>query len=648
MAWRVKVVRATTHRELARALSHILPSFLLTVAATLAANGCSSNADDEKTAPPAVELSGTLPASDCAAGTMPVVGAATCAPVGTLSCADGFEASATGWGCDAKQPARGCTGTKRAKIGETTCTPIDDCSGPFPPPGAFAIVRSAAELDTALANAPSGATIALDEGVYKAIKIEKDVSLVGRCAELVQFMGPGVRGIQTVGDGVTAKLRSLSVSGFDGAVLSSYGSEVEAASIHISQAKIGFLAGEAKMTVTSSIVDGDEQSQNGANTMLGGKLTLSDVHIRGIGTAVTSFDPKSEIVLKKSTLSYEGADQKTNLVMALRAGAVRIEESLVQVRASSVLFIGKDMPGLPVKDVDVGGSVAFVRSVVRQTGFNRQGPLGKVSAGGSLELNETSVEHQSYFAFMVGETDSKARITNSVIRSAPTDDFYRSALFVTMGAAADVSGTAIISARQNALLVGRTGSRLTLEKSLVLGTEFRGPGPNAALGGSSIGVAAGDDSLLVIKDCAIVKNQQFSVLASDGARVEIARTIVDESERVGVDEASAMGGDAVVVGSSARLSMDSSIVRGSGDAALMIVGGDGIVDSCRFVNNKVGVHLTGTKLREQSTAPPEPIAEELVLVRSTFEATEARVRESEMLLPEMAGPVAAPAATPKK
>lgn len=593
-----------------------------------------SEGDDTRTANDA-----TLPAIDCAAGTMPVLGSTSCAPVGTTACAEGFAPSSSGWGCDAISIATACTGPTRAKLGEpSACVAIDDCAAPFPPATSFAVVKSAAELEDALAKAPRGATIALDEGQYGAIKIEQDVTLVGRCASRVRFVGPGARGIQVVGENVKAKLRSLSVSGFEGGVVSSYGSDVDAASLFIEKTKIGFLSGEATMTVSSSVVEGNAQSQNALNTMMGGLLTATDVELRGTQTAIASFDPKSSVVVKRSIVTYEGANQKADLLMALRGGDIRVEESLVRTRASSVLFLGKDLPGIPAKDVDRAGRISFVRSNVRQVDFNREGAAGKITSGGSVSFEESTFEHQSFYALMAGDAESKVTLTNSVLRSAPTDDFFRSALFITGGASSTITGSAIVNARQSALLVAHPGSSLTLDRSLVANTEFRAPGPNAETGGSAIAVGAGDQASLIIKDSAIVKSQQFGVFASDAALVEIRGSVVDGAGAIDDGIAEMRGGDAIVIDNQSRLAMESSVVRGSGDAALMLVGGDGIVDSCRFVNNRVGLHLSGTKLRELSAsepAPSEPGASELVLRKTSFEATDARVRESDTTLPTM-------------
>jgi hypothetical protein len=52
------------------------------------------------------------------------------------------------------------------------------------------------------------------------------------------------------------------------------------------------------------------------------------------------------------------------------------------------------------------------------------------------------------------------------------------------------------------------------------------------------------------------------------------------------------------------------------------------------VNNKVGIHLTGTRLRETNERPAEQPAEELVLVKPIFvQTTESRVRTAEITLP---------------
>jgi hypothetical protein len=166
--------------------------------------------------------------------------------------------------------------------------------------------------------------------------------------------------------------------------------------------------------------------------------------------------------------------------------------------------------------------------------------------------------------------------------------------------------------------------------SFSLGTDTAGSGRVPAGFNNLVGLKP-SRGLLSNTGMARACREQFGLMADGNGRAEIERTFFDAT-RVSPDHGG--GGDAVVVTGGAILAMSASVVRGSEDAAVMAVGGIGIVDESRFVNNKVGIHLTGTRLRETNERPAEQPAEELVLVKPIFvQTTESRVRTAEITLP---------------
>lgn len=569
---------------------------------------------------------GPMPPATCEAGTRPEVGERECQPVGVAECAEGFARSEDGWGCEAITAEEGCSGVRRAKLGDAKCVPDDDCDAPFPPAGVDAVVASSAELEAKLASLPAGSTIALDTGVYSAITVEKDVKLVGRCAEKVRVRGPGTRGVYIVGE-LTVDVRSIGIEGFDGGLVAAYGPTVTASKLVLSGNKISVVAGESTVTVDHSVLEGA-----GASAQLAAKLTLDQVEIRDASTAISAYEDDTELTFRRSVAHYAGESRTSKMIHAWGGAKVLVDESLVRTRAGGLAGVGNALPGTPVDATKArGGIVRVVASELRQLGFVRDNPWATISKGGTMELDRTSVLHESVYAFMVGDAESTFTARGSSIRSGPTDGIFRSALFVTDGAAGDLEDTAIVGAIQAAATAGHAGSRLSLSRSLVTGTLFRGPGPNAEQGGAGIAVGVADDATLVMKDSAVVASEQFGLMADGNGRAEIERTFFDAT-RVSPEHGG--GGDAIVVTGGAVLAMSTSVVRGSEDAALMAVGGVGIVDESRFVNNKVGIHLTGTRLRETNERPAEQPPEELVLVKAVFvQTTEARVRTAEITLP---------------
>jgi hypothetical protein len=252
---------------------------------------------------------GPMPPAACEAGARPEVGNAQCQPVGVAECADGFARSEDGWACEAITAEAGCSGVRRANLGDAKCVPDDDCDVPVPPAGVDAVVASSSELESKLASLPAGSTIALDTGVYSAITVEKDVKLVGRCAEKVRVRGPGQRGIYIVGE-LTVSVHSLGIEGFDGGLVAAYGPTVTASKIVFSGNAISVVAGESTVTVEKSVLEGA-----GASAQLAAKLTLSEVEIRDASPAISAYEDDTELTLRRSVAHYAGesASARSNM-----------------------------------------------------------------------------------------------------------------------------------------------------------------------------------------------------------------------------------------------------------------------------------------------------------------------------------------------
>jgi hypothetical protein len=596
----------------------------------VAAVGCGSDPVTPDEPDPEV-YTGILPAEDCGPGTMARVGETTCVAVGPTSCPDGFRRASDGWGCEAVLPEGGCTGAQRAALGATACAPVGDCNAPFPPADAYAVAVDATSLDEALASAPSGATIALESGEYDAVTLTKDVTLVGRCPESVIFRGPGQRGI-FLQSGLEVTLRSLTVDGFQGGVVASYGPTVSLAQVVLSNNDLGIVAGEATADVRDSVIIGrDEDDQPGAavSALIGATVTVADVEVRGFETAVSSFDPGSLVRMERSVASYVGPNESSRLVVAYVGAEVEIVDSALHARSGGQIAAGRKL-GTPGDDPPPPATVRVTGSELRQTGENRARGLVLVSDDAHVDLDDTTIHHQSYFAVQVGAATLAMR--RSVITTDPTFDVYRSGVFATLGATAELDSVAIISAYQNALLAAHPGSRMIIRDSLVQGTEFRGPGPNAEFGGSALAIAAGDGAEIVFERSALDRNQQFAVFAEALARVQITASLIDRN--LPADDGGF--GEGIVISEDARLSISGSMVRRSADAAIAVAHAAGSVDDTVFLGNGVVVHLDGAALREESAAP-EAAPGELLFRDNVLFGNTTFQREGPFFLPSFAG-----------
>jgi hypothetical protein len=125
----------------------------------------------------------------------------------------------------------------------------------------------------------------------------------------------------------------------------------------------------------------------------------------------------------------------------------------------------------------------------------------------------------------------------------------------------------------------------------------------------------GGGASLSVVDSAVVGSEQFGVLGADGSRMELTRTLVDDTA---ITKA-LVSGVGVGVTNGTQLAMDACVVRGSGDAALLFVDSQAIVQASRFSSYKVGVHLQGTALVEVKEPPRAQDAARAVFFANVFE-----------------------------
>ena len=594
---------------------------LLTVFAVLASLGTEGCAEKSSTEISTAASTPAPPLASCAAGTMPSLESGACEPVGPSRCPEGFAAAKGGWGCSAIVPAAACKGATRATLGQTECAPVDDCEAPFPPRGAT-VVHDSAQLAAAIAVADPGATIALETGTYGSITTDQDVTLVGRCASKVIVKGPGTRGVFIQQERAIA-LRSMTITGFQGGIVASYFSPtVDVSHVVLTGNQIGIVAGEATVTISQSVIEGhpaDKSStpDDGAVTVeIGAKVTLTDVDVRDASNTFAAFDAPGTIEVRRSVVTYDGPTRSAELVQAFRGGAVTITESAVHMREAGFASLGSELQGLPAPKDPKPGSLRVVASEIVQRGADRsERQLVLMGSGSSVTFDRSTVVHQSAIGVLASGPGTRVTLTDSVVLAEQTSGLPRIAVMALRGASALLTRSAVVDACQNALATGHDGSTLTLDHSLVMGTKFGGPGPEADLGGVGMAIAVGDGASLSVVDSAIVASEQFGIVGESSARLKLTRTLVDGT----IATSAAVSGVGVSVSNGAQLTMDACLVRGSGDAALMFVDSPAIVQGSRFSSNKVGVHVQGTSLVEVKDPPHAGDPAEVVFYANVFE-----------------------------
>lgn len=551
-------------------------------------------------------------------------------PVGP-TCAAGFAASESGWGCSPILPASACTGGTRAVLGETSCVPVDVCDGAFPPKNA-AVVRDDASLKAALASVPDGSTIALDSGTYGGIEVPGDfrtLHFVGRCADKVKIRGTGQRGVFVTGV-LKVSLESLTIEGFQAGIVSSWGADVSASKVVVRDAQLPLTAGgdAAKLVVRDSVVELTKPFPPGTaaaslEASKTGALTVEGTDIRGYDTFASAFEAGTTITARRSVFTYAGGVSNTSKIMTLASSDVLFEESALRFRNGRFAFVARDLPGVAATANSSGGNLHFKNSTVTHSGAEFDGALSTVHDGGHVSLEGTTFEHQASSAWMIGDATSTITTKGSVIRGLVKTDALRNAVWVLRGGSADLDDTAIVNAQQNALVVSHAGSRMTMSKSLVYETFAGRAQTDPAMGSSGIGVLAGAEATVSMNDSALVYSRYAGVLAAANAQVDIQRSILDAS-RVGPEGTGGCG----LAAAQARVVMEDSLVRGSQDVALVFLGGEGIVKRTHFIDNPVGVHISETKIIDASEDPKSSSKNQLIFFHNVFEGTQTPVREA--------------------
>lgn len=471
-------------------------------------------------------------------------------------------------------------------------------------------MNDASSLATALAQAPAGATIALDAGSYGAISINKNVTLIGRCAQKVVFKGSDLRGIYIVNN-LKVHLQSLTVDGFGGGVVAAYGPSVSLSKVVIENSSIGLVVGQASADISNSVIVGQPatsptatSASGGIEVSLGGKVTASDVEVRN-SDGLNAYDDGTTVDLERSVLSYTGPDKAARLVDAFAGAKVTINESSLDARASGWLIGGRALPSIQYPTPPQPASIDVTASVFRQSGANEHRGLATLTDGARASFTGTTLHHQSYTALQVGNGAS-ATLVDSAITTEPVYDTYRSALFVTQAGSATLTGVAIVDAYQNALLVGHPGSSLKLSKSLVLGTEFRGPGPEAQLGGAALAVGAGDGAQLDVTDSTISATPQYALYGESKSHIQVSGSLIDQT----TEAPQKAGGDGVVLIDDSQLSMKNSMVRSSSESGMAVANATAKVEGTAFVENAAVLQLNGATL---SQTPADQAAPRQVL-----------------------------------
>lgn len=499
-------------------------------------------------------------AGSCAPGTVAFFGQTTCTAVGPGDCPSGFEREGSGLGCKPVVTSAECTGATRPRLGATTCVPVGDCDAPFPPAGATYFVDDSytagqidakhfATIQAAVVAAPSGATIAIEEGTYSGtVTLPKAVTLVGRCAAKVVLNGAGAetpglevaKKIKTAFRGLTVKDFEVGVSAGGGADVTLEGLVVEA------NRRLGILGADAGtrvlakgVVVRGTLPDASGRFGHGAASGFEGEMTIEDSAITGSSEIGAGAQRDGRITVRRTVVSGV-AQRASNDAYGWGIGTQTGGQATVVESAILDTFAGG------VVAAEAGTSVRLERSYVRGVGKGPTSGGGTVAAaalaqgkGASLDIVGSTLAGADEAGVFV-TLGAKVSIASSVVRDLEGDPLDGAGIQIGEASTATVSSTAVVATTVSAIL-----SAGTLDATDVYVADVAGAGL-AARGTAKV-------SRLVIEDLLPGKGDasEFSGLYVDkGGSLEVSEMTVHKAHGLG----------ALALGSGTKLTLRRGVI----------------------------------------------------------------------------------------
>lgn len=585
-----------------------------------------SGVEDDRCAPAGFEacLDGAGPGgapcgelAACGAGEVAFFGRTECTPVGPGECPPGFARDPSGLGCSPVIAETTCTGATRPRLGSTSCAPVGDCAAPFPPAAATYFVDDSftpGEVDAthfttiqaAVAAAPAGATIAIEEGTYTGtVTLPRAVTLAGRCAARVTLRGGDV---STPGVEVTRKIkasvRGLTITSFEVGVSANAGVEMALDDLVLEgNRRLGILAADAGTRVTArglavrkTLPDASGRFGHGVAAGFESEVTVEDSAITSSGEMGAGAQRDARLTLARSIVA--GVSQRAgNRAFGWGVGAQTGGQ--VTVRESAVLdTFGGGVVAAAASD-DGAISVRVERSHVADV---RPGPD---SAGGAIascvlaqgkveiEITGTTCVRPALTGFFANR-GAEMTVTSSVVRGVVGDpDEAIGGVLGDSASTLTVTRTAVVDGGAGGIVAsGRLeASDVYVSKVRGVGIAVRGAatiagavvsdlarsvdGAESSASASIIALAGGT---IDARDVIVRRSEALGVLATASAKVSLQRAAISDTKPADDD-----GGIAVVAADGAELSLtDAAILRAS-DTAVHVTG-PGAVASLRGVS----------------------------------------------------------------
>jgi hypothetical protein len=576
----------------------VLALRLLALALVGCAVACSSSDAGGPTTTPTANDPGTAPdhvtLPTCGIGKMARAGSPSCVAVGPAAVPEGFEPAADGaWGFRAIVPAHTCGAAERAAIGSTDCTPIDDCSAPFPPANAKLVVAAGGmTLPAALSIAGDGDTIAIDEGTYASVVVERDVVLVGRCASKVIFQAAGTAKENGIGvdGGHKVSVKSVTFRGFEFGIWAGgagTSAKVESANFEKGGAAAWVVQGAsldfAKSLVTSqgtsasTLVDGIIVARNAS-------ATVTDSELRGVHVALDAFGVGSHVTASRLIVSERSPELLSPLVVASEGATVEVDTSRLEALngylGGAKALDDRDPKGNVPATLHVSKSELIRTNPTDASGFD-------VLGGSTFELADSTLAYRARVGIS-GEEAATISLVRSVIRPVSKDDAKNrvvgAAVIINDGVRLSLDGSAIVGSAQSAILASRE-CQIRLTGSLVADTwEYtRKDLGKRFTSGQAISLSG--NASLDVTDSTLANNAGVAIWMGpdqSSVRMEHSAVIASAADSTAVAGLFAMSG---------TLELTDSLFHGIPDTAVSLRNVTGVVSRTIFSKSAVAFRV---------------------------------------------------------
>ena len=445
-----------------------------------------------------------------------------CKHIGPPSaCASGWSVTQDGW-CEPILPQKKCTAAgTMAMIGKATCQPIGDCGT-----GTYGKIKTSAatifvdrsykgggsdgsqakpytSIGMALMAASSKAQIAVAAGEYaEDLSIGKQVMLEGRCAQMVTIKGQAknpTAAVEVQADDTV--VRGLTITG----------------------PKSGLHLEKARATVERVAVQ--DCGGRGVSTRGGATLTLRDSLVsgaHGAGVHITDSQVTLDRIMVRSTLPLT-SDKKWG------AGVYAISDKVPSTLSMrDCVVTGNRKYGIIVYSVKGTIERTVVRDTQAQAADNTQGwgiyaaAVNKMPA--SLDLKDCVVANNRTIGLCLW--GASATIQRTVIRDIlPQLSDSRFGTGIEVSPTPQVTSSLVMQdsavVRSRYVGVQLIGSEATLERTVV-----RDILPRASDKALGLGIAS--DSKITLRDCLLSKARGIG-LALEGATATVERTVVQNT-----------------------------------------------------------------------------------------------------------------------